>query len=162
MTPMSHHKNPGQKWGYSVAHAGFVAVNIDLSWMARNIPDTQAWLGEQVLQSSRAFMPFVEGTLRQRSHTAEEGRKVIFPGPSSRFLYMGVAMVDSKTGRGPFRIEVSPGEFIFRFRKGATLRPTTRKLNYSSSEACDHWFEAAKARDKDAWVRGAKERLVKR
>ena len=162
MAPMTHHKNPGQRWGYSSDNAGFVAVHVDLSWMAKNIPDTQAWLGEQVLQSSRAFMPIVSGGLRQRSHTADGGKKVIFPGPASRYLYMGVAMVDSQTGRGPFRIEVSPGEYIFRFRKGAKLRPTTRKLKYSSSEARDHWFEAAKARDKGAWVRGAKERLTKR
>lgn len=147
---------------YSVVHAGFVTARVDLSWMGKNIPEAQAWLGEQVLQSSRAFMPLLTGSMSQRSHTADGGKKVIFPGPYSRFQYMGVAMVDSVTGRGPARIEVSPGGYIFRFRKGAKLRPTTKKLNYTRTEARAHWFEEAKTRDKDAWVQGTKERLVRR
>lgn len=148
---------------YSVVYGGFVAVKLDLSWMNKNVPDAQAWLGEQVLASSKRYMPFREGFLQDESHTEDGGKKVVFPGPYGRFQYMGVVMVDSVTGKGPRKIPTGPGgEFVFRFKEGAKLKPTDRKLNYSRAEARDHWFEEAKVADKDAWIRGTREELVKR
>lgn len=148
---------------YSVVYGGFVAVKLDLSWMNQNVPKAQAWLGEQVLASSKKYMPFRDGFLQDMSYTADGGKQVVFPGPYGRFQYMGVVMVDSVTGKGPRMIPTGPGgEFVFRFRKGATLVPTDRKLNYSRAEARDHWFEAAKETDKEAWIKGTREELVRR
>ena len=149
MSPVNHFTNPGQKWGFGVTYGGFVTVNIDLSWMSKNIPEAQAWLGEQVLQSSRARMPMKTGGLQQRSHTEDGGKKVVFPGPYGRFQYMGKVMIGEHS-RSPWALK---GE-----RKVVTDRP----LQYSRSEATSFWFDAAKETDKDAWVQGTRERLVKR
>ena len=69
-------------------------------------------------------------------------------------------MVDSVTGRGPFKINSgAEGEFIFRFRKGAKLVPTNEPLNFTKTfhpGAVDHWFDAAKAAHEKDWIDGVK------
>lgn len=149
MTPTEHFSNPGQNWGFSVVRAGFVTVRLDLSFLSRNVPEAQAWLGEQVLQSCRAYMPMRTGSLIQRSHTEDGGKKVVFPGPYGRFQHGGLVMIGEHS-RSPWA------------RAGEKKVLTDRPLHYSRAEAVDHWFETAKATDKDYWVRGTKERLVRR
>lgn len=149
MTSIIHSKNPGQKWGFGTGHAGFVIVNLNLSFLERNLPEAQAWLGEQVLQSCRARMPLKTGSLQQRSHTENGGRWVVFPGPYGRFQYMGLVMIGEHS-RSPWA------------RKGEKKVVTGRRLKYSRAEATDHWFDAAKETDKDAWVKGTRERLLRR
>ena len=143
---------------YSVV-LSHVEVRIDLTGRESQFREAQEWFGQQVLQSCRARMPHRTGNLQQRSHTEEHGRRVVFPGPSARYLYGGKVMVDAVTGKGPRKIPTGPNEYILRFRKGAKLRPTDRPLKYSNPEARDHWFEVAKAEDKDYWVSGMKKIL---
>lgn len=66
-------------------------------------------------------------------------------------------MVDSVTGKGPRKIPTGPGEYILRFRYGATLVPTSIPLKYSSPDARPRWFEEAKARNKQFWIEGVGE-----
>lgn len=132
-----------------------IAVNLNFSGVSDGLDMAQLWLAEQVLQDCRAYMPHMTGSLQQRSHTEDKGSKVVFPGPYGRYQYMGVAMVDRETGNGPRRIPVGPGgEYIFRFRKGAKLMPTTRPLKYSRPEAQAKWFDVAKARNIGYWISG--------
>lgn len=119
-------------------------VDIKLSRFSRQFAEAQWWLGEQVLAGCKPFMPYQTGNLIQRSYTEKNGARVVFPGPYARYLYMGKVMVDSVTGKGP------------RFRKGAKLVPTERRLKYSQPQATDHWFEEAKKRHGDSWIEGAK------
>lgn len=137
------------KWGFTFVRPGFVTANLDLSWMAKNIPEAQAWLGEQVLQSSRAYMPMRTGNFAQRSFVTDGGKKVIFPGPFGRFQYMGKVMIGEHS-RSPWA------------RKGEKKVVTNRPLTYSRAEATAFWFETAKENDCDAWVKGTRERLLKR
>jgi hypothetical protein len=68
-------------------------------------------------------------------------------------------MVDSETGKGPMRIEVSPGEYIFRFRKGAKLVATDRDLKFSKAanpKAQKRWFDVAKRAHGKEWVKQVK------
>lgn len=44
-------------------------------------------------------------------------------------------------------------------RKGVKKVLTDRPLTYSNPQATDHWFDAAKARNGDYWVTGAKKRI---
>lgn len=136
---------------------GNVHVDVDLSPTVERLKQAQAWLGDRVLEDSRAIMPIRTGGLQQRSHTEDGGRRVIFPGPYARYLYGGKVMVDSVTGKGPMKIPVAPGEYILRFRKGATLVPTSRPLTYSSPQAVPEWFEEAKRRHGNFWIEGVKE-----
>lgn len=134
---------------------GHIRVDLDIGKYGKRAELAQWWLGEQVLQDSRAVMPLRTGSLHHRSHTEDGGRRVVFPGPYARYLYMGFVMVDSETGKGPRKIPVGPGgDYILRFRKGAKLVPTNRRLNYSREEATDHWFDEAKDRNLTSWKQG--------
>lgn len=139
--------------------SGGVHVTLDLRGYAEHHKKAQQWLGDRVLEDCRACMPHLTGNLQQRSHTENDGKKVIFPGPTAGYLYRGKVMVDSVTGKGPRKIPTGPGEFILRFRKGAKLVPTTRNLNYSNPQAVPEWFEHAKKQNKQFWIEGSAEIL---
>lgn len=139
---------------------GNVHIHVNLQPFEERHRRAQAWLGDRVLEDSRACMPLLTGGLQQRSHTEDGGKMVVFPGPYSGYLYRGKGMVDSVTGKGPMKIPTGPGEYILRFRKGAKLVPTGRNLTYSSPQAVPKWFEHAKARNKDFWISGVREIIV--
>ena len=116
-------------------------------------------MAEQVLADCKPFMPMETGSQIQRSYVDEGGKRVVFPGPYARYLYEGKVMVDSETGKGPMKIPDGSGGYLLRFRKGATLKPTSRPLNYSTTanpQATDHWFDAAKAANQDYWLEQVK------
>lgn len=139
--------------------SGGVHVTLDLRGYAERHRKAQQWLGDRVLEDCKACMPHLTGSLQQRSHTEDDGRKVFFPGPTAGYLYRGKVMVDSITGKGPRKIPTGPGEYVLRFRKGAKLVPTTRNLNYSNPQAVPEWFEHAKQQNKQFWIAGSAERL---
>lgn len=143
----------------SYVHAK-ITVDLRFDGLSARLDKAQMWLAEQVLQDCRAVMPLLTGSLQQRSHTEDNGRKVVFPGPYGRYQYMGKVMVDAETGSGPRKIPTGPGgEFVFRYRKGAKLVATERDLKYTNPEARAKWFEVAKARNKDYWVAGFKREI---
>ena len=111
-----------------------VKAEVKLSKLNPRFKKAQWFLGEQVLQMSRAHMPFRAGILRQNSFTDDEGRRVVFNAPYARFLYYGKVMVDPETG--------SPWA-----RRGAKKVVTDRDIQYSVPEASARWFEVAWAQD---------------
>lgn len=138
-----------------------VEVTIDLSAYPPRFVRAQQRLGEMVLASSKVFMPLLTGSLQQRSYVDDGGRRVVFPGPYGRYQYGGKVMVDSITGKGPALIRDRNGvEVGFRFRRGATLVPTERRLTYSQPNAQAEWFQPAKDKDLNAWVTEC-ERIIK-
>lgn len=138
MSDMFHFPN------FSYVGANF-RVNLSLDRFSRQFIEAQQWLGDRVLEDCKAYMPHLTGGLQQRSHTEEDGKKVVFPGPYGRFQYGGKVMVDPVTG--------SPWA-----RKGAKKVLTDRPLKYSNPQATDHWFDTAKAQHGEYWIAGVKER----
>lgn len=138
MSDMFHFPN------FSFVGANF-RVNLSLDRFSRQFTEAQQWLGDRVLEDCKAYMPHLTGGLQQRSHTEEDGKKVVFPGPYGRFQYGGKVMVDPVTG--------SPWA-----RKGAKKVLTDRPLQYSNPQATDHWFDTAKAQHGEYWIAGVKER----
>lgn len=138
MSDMFHFPN------FSFVGANF-RVNLSLDRFSRQFIEAQQWLGDRVLEDCKAYMPHLTGGLQQRSHTEEDGKKVVFPGPYGRFQYGGKVMVDPVTG--------SPWA-----RKGAKKVLTDRPLQYSNPQATDHWFDTAKAQHGEYWIAGVKER----
>lgn len=126
---------------------GNIKVNINLSQFNDRFKEAQQWLGDRVLEDSKAFMPLRTGNLQQRSHVQNNGKEVVFPGPYARFQFMGNVMVDPVTG--------SPWA-----RAGAKKVLTDRPLTYSSPTATDHWFDEAKAQYGDYWINGVRERIL--
>lgn len=131
---------------------GCVRVKLDLSRYGKNLERAQYLFGNMVLQDCKPFMPLLTGNFQQRSYVDEGGRSVVFPGPYGRYLYMGKAMKNAATGKGPRKIPTGPGEYIWRWPKGAKLVPTDRPLKYSRPEAQARWFEVAKAQNQGVWV----------
>lgn len=138
MSTMEHFPN------FSYIGANF-KIELNLDRFAKQFADAQQWLGDRVLEDCKPFMPHLTGSQQQRSYVESSGRKVIFPGPYARFLYMGKVMVDPDTG--------SPWA-----RKGVQKVVTERPLTYSSPSATDHWFDTAKAQYGEYWVEGIKRR----
>ena len=120
-------------------------VEISFDEWSERFTKAQQWLGDRVLEDCRSLMPLRTGSLQQRSHVEDDGRKVVFPGPYGRFQYMGKVMVDPETG--------SPWA-----RKGVKKVVTDRPLVYSNPTATEKWFEAAKARHLQYWLDGVKTR----
>lgn len=144
--------------GFSCVHGNFCA-EIHFDRFSRQFAAAQEWLAEQVLADCKPFMPMETGSQVQRSYVDEDGKRVVFPGPYARYLYEGKVMVDSETGKGPAKIPDGSGGYLLRFRKGATLVPTSRPLTYSTTanpQATDHWFDAAKAANEERWLNGVK------
>ena len=135
--------------------SGGVHAEIDLRPYKERLKEAQLWVGDRVLEDCRSCMPHLTGDLQQRSHTEDDGKKVVFPGPYSGYLYRGKVMVNSATGKGPRKIPTGPGEYILRYPLGAKLMPTDRDLKYSNPQAVPYWFEHAKSLYKDFWLEGA-------
>lgn len=139
--------------------SGGLRVEIDLRPYGERFAQAQQWLGDRVLEDCKACMPLLTGSLQQRSHTEDGGRRVVFPGPYARYQYMGKVMVDSKTGKGPRKIPTEAGGYVLRFRKGAELEATDKPLKYSNPQAKAKWFEHAKQQNKQFWMEGVAEIL---
>lgn len=142
-----------------------IDANIDLGRIERNIEKAQYFLDSQVMTDMVPYMPMQTGNFIQRTRAmsaaiAGSGKVVAAAPPMGRYLYMGKVMVDSETGKGPMRIEVSPGEYIFRFRKGAKLVATDRDLKFSKAanpKVQKQWFDAAKRDHGKEWVKQVKQ-----
>ena len=141
-----------------------IDANIDLGRIERNLEKAQYFLDSQVMTDMVPYMPMQTGNFIQRTRAmsaaiAGSGKVVAAAPPMGRYLYMGKAMVDSETGKGPMRIEISPGEYIFRFRKGAKLVATDRDLKFSKAanpKVQKQWFDAAKRDHGKEWVKEVK------
>lgn len=106
----------------------------------------------QVAKDTRPYVPARTMSLNQRTRII--GNSIVYPGPCARYLWEGKVMADSATGKGPAHI---PG-VGYRFRKGATLKPTSRKLKFTKSVhplAQDHWTEASTKANLEKWKRVA-------
>lgn len=141
-----------------------VELKLKMGRIAKNFNKAQYALDSAVMTSMVPYMPHRDGSFIQRTRAesasmAGMGKVVAAAGPFGRYLYEGKVMVDSVTGKGPRKIPIGPGGYILRFRKGAKLKPTDRPLQFSKShnpKVQAHWFDAAKKKDGESWVRTVK------
>lgn len=117
--------------------------------LAESCTRAESIVGQQVIKDTEPFVPALTGSLTIR--TRLDGNKIIYPGPSARFLYYGKVMVDPQTGS-----TFAP--------KGGTKVLTNRDLVFSKAmhpQAQSHWFEASKAQNLDKWIRIAEKAVEK-
>lgn len=139
-------------------------MRIDLSRFEGQYSRAQYGLDSMIMRSMTPYMPKVNGTFIDVTQAmsqaiAGSGKVVAAARPFGRYLYEGKVMVDSVTGKGPYKIPTGPGEYKLRFRKGAKLKATDRPLQYSRSanpKVTDHWFDTAKENHGKAWIRKTK------
>ena len=125
-----------------------VKYNIDPNALRQQCTKAEKILTTQVMKDTRPYVPALTMSLNQRTHLEEN--EIVYPGPYARYLYYGKAMVDSKTGRGPFYIP----NVGWRFHRGAKLRPTDKNLVFTKEvhpQATSHWFEVSKSVNLKKW-----------
>lgn len=137
-----------------------IRVKLSPEVFDKRFQKAQFWLDSAIAQSMLPYIPYDTGTLqeaimRESMAVAGTGRVCAYTLPYGRYLYEGVKMVDSKTGKGARKFEVN-GQTIFRYRLGATLVPTAEPLHYSNPQATPKWFETAKNNHSKDWVKGVK------
>lgn len=124
---------------------------------AKRIERAYMNLQANIMNSMLPLMPHVTGNFKARTqgmNMAMLGSEYMYAGvgPMGQYLYHGKVMVDAKTGKGP---GVIPGVGP-RYRKGAKLKVTSRNLdtsNGSSGNWVPYWYEEAKRRDLQSWLR---------
>lgn len=143
-----------------------VIDKVDYEAFERNIPKAQFRLDTAIANSMLPYIPIKTGALRmnvvsRNAVLAGTGEVAVYTGtPYGRFLYYGVKMVDSVTGKGARRIPLKDGSTIFRFKKGAHLVPTNKPLKYSDPNAQPFWFDVAMQNYSEEWVKIVKEALL--
>lgn len=142
---------------------GDIKVKLDLSRFEKQYQDAQFWLDSQVMTDMVPYMPmqtgdFIQLTRARSAAMAGSGTVVAAAPPHGRYLYEGKVMVDKQTGKGPRKIPTGPGEYVWRFRKGAKLKATETPIKYSNPKTTPHWFDTAKEKHCKAWVDGVKKR----
>jgi hypothetical protein len=133
--------------GFSIQKAG-IDIKLDMSRIEGNFNKAQYALDSAVMTSMVPFMPhrdgsFINKTRAESAALAGTGEVVAAAAPEGRFLYEGKVMVDPVTQSAWAR-------------KGAKKILTTQSLKYSSPKAQAHWFDAAKKKDAESWVRVVK------
>lgn len=144
-----------------------VDIKIDLKGIENRMNKAQYALDSAIMQSMIPFMPkitgqFINVTEAMSQSFAGSGIVVAAAPPMGRYLYEGKKMVDAQTGKGPAKITSGPGEYVLRFRKGAKLTATDQPLKYTKSvnpDAQAHWFDPAKEKDKDKWLKIVKKEV---
>lgn len=131
-----------------------VQARLDMGRASARATRAYIRLHEMAAEDMLPYMPARTGAFRERTLAANRtmagsGHIYAGVGPMGRYLYRNRAMVDAATGRGP---QVIPGVGP-RFEKGARLAVTDRPLRYSAAGTQPAWFEYAKARRLDQWIR---------
>lgn len=137
---------------------GKVKIDVPLSIMDDRVKRAQYALDNAVMESMVPYMPMqtsnlIRLTRQENQALAGSGVVCAAAGPYGRYLYYGVKMVDSVTGKGPMKMVVD-GRTLIRYKYGSTLRPTNIPLNISTAVnplAQSKWFEVAKANHQEEW-----------
>lgn len=131
---------------YHISQDG-VTIRVSMKRPNANLAKAQIWLEQQVMNDMLPVMPFLTGSLQQRTRAMNtimlgSGKVWAAAPPYGRFLYGGKVMVDPVTG--------SPWA-----RKGAKKALTDRNLTFSRPGATARWFEAVKPARLPRWKAGA-------
>lgn len=110
--------------------------------------NAQAFHTQNCVNRITKYMPMDTGALIKitQAQTVIRRPEIVTRAPQARYLFYGKAMVDSQTGKGPACI---PG-VGYRWRKGASLKATSRDLTYDRSKnpmAGPRWDKALSARE---------------
>ena len=116
---------------FNVKTSGLEAIDHEIAKLAS---ESEVWLANEVLKDTDPYVPFLTGSLSQRSHV--DGNTVVYPGPYARYLYYGKVMEGHP--QGP---------------KHATDKDLVyTKTVHANAQA--HWFEASKAQNLQKWLKG--------
>lgn len=133
-------------------HVGNVDIHIDTSRIDENLKEAQKLLNMQVVADCDPLIPFQQGALRENVDYPQGiyGGEIEYNTPYAHYQYMGEVY-------GPNIPIKDSGGNITGYFSPSKKYPTGRPLRYHTEGTGDHWFEAAKERHGDQWVRLVKE-----
>lgn len=138
--------------GFSVVSAN-MHVNVHLKGTNEKLRKAQWALDTQIMTDMIPLMPYNTGTLINVTHAksaamAGTGWVCAAAGPYGRYQYYGKLMVDPET-KSPWA------------RKDAIkiIDPEGRSLTYSNPKAVPEWFQAAKEKNMDKWLKKVKDKI---
>lgn len=125
-----------------------IEISVDLSRFEKQYGDAQYALDNMVMEDMIPYMPhetgiFINVTRAMSQAIAGSGTVIAAAPPMGRFLYEGKVMVDPVTG--------SPWA-----RAGAKKIVTERDLKYGNPKATPHWYDTAKEKHGESWIREVK------
>ena len=150
------------KWSYKDKKPNYeVDMHIDLSRFEKQFQRAQYELDSMVMTSMIIFMPMQTGTFIQVTRAmsaalAGSGVIVAAAPPMGRFLYEGEIMVDPETG-SPFARAAAKKILA---KEYSQWEGKSTKLDFNRAanpDAQSHWFDAAKERDLEEWLKKTKE-----
>ena len=129
---------------FSIVRSG-IDLELDMSRIEKNFNKAQFELDSAIMTSMEPFMPMDKSSLISRTKAesaalAGTGKVIAAVPPYGRFLYGGKVMVGERSKSA--------------WAKKEERKITTgKKLQYSSPSAKAHWFDAAKNKDGENWVK---------
>lgn len=140
-----------------------VEIKLDMNRLERNFNDAQYALDSAIMESMKPYMPLQEGsfidvTQRMSQSLAGSGTVVAAAPPQGRYLYYGKTMVDEKTG-SPWARKHAKKVLVNQFHKPINVKPN---LTYSRGSAKPEWFDVAKEKDHDKWVKTVEKEVKKK
>lgn len=145
---------------YSIVK-GDIKVSLDMSRFNGQYQRAQYKLDGEVMNSMIPFMAMDTGTLvniTRAASAAVQGSGKVYAafGPQGRFLYEGKGMVGIESG-SPWAKEGEKKVLVSQYG-GKTNAKEFLSYNHSAHpKAQAEWFEPAKAKDLDKWVKDVKE-----
>ncbi len=139
-----------------------VRLDINMRRFENNLNNAQYLLDKAVMTSMMPLMPkddgvFIDDTVAKSDSVAGTGIVYAAFGDQGRYLYEGKTMVDEKTG-SPWARKGARKVLVSQYGGKTNAK---ENLTYSRAEARPQWFEAAKERDLDQWLKIAKGEMGK-
>lgn len=145
--------------GFSIVD-GDIRAKLSMSRFEKQFQRAQYQLDGDVMDSMEPFMPKVKGTFINATRAASaavQGSGEVYAayGPQGRFLYEGKTMVSPSTGstwakKGEKKVLVSQYGGKTNAKENLTY---TQQVH---SQAQSHWFDAAKKKDGQTWIKNVK------
>ena len=137
---------------------GNVSIKLNTKRIDRNVMEAQKLLNLAVRTDCEPLVPLLNGQLRRSANFPEGvyGGGLEYNTPYAHLLYVGQVY-------GPnIPIKDSEGNVTGWFSPpGQAKHPTGKKIQYHEPGTSDHWFEKAKERHGDKWLRLVREEARK-
>jgi len=133
-------------------HIGNVDIDISDARLQKNLKEAQRLLTNQVWADCDPLVPFQQGGLRNSVTMSIHADYIEWNAPYAHYQYQSVVYspnIPIKDSEGNITGWFSP--------PGQKKQPTGRTLQYHTPGTTGKWFEVAKKRNLQSWVRLVKE-----
>lgn len=137
--------------------SGDITVSLNPDRFEKQFQQAQYLLDSTIMTDMEPFMPKQEGNFINKTKAASAavaGSGLVYAAyrPEGRFLYYGKEMVDIVTG-SPFARKDAKKVLVSEFKGKTNAKEDLNLSRGANPRAQPEWFEAAKATNKDRWIR---------